>query len=194
MTLKEAKELIFEITSRFFAPENGVTVLWAEESQTEAEIPFVTLRTRNPVIGRSPNRNTDLSATYQCKIQVEVNLYTNGRKINELVDENTASADMMDFMLYIGSPEIEDVMAENQIDILLDSDIQDMTGIFRDVRYRYRAMATLNVTYWQTVSGASNMFGRELPNTSGGGTKILAENPIETIDEVEIKNGDDENE
>ena len=65
--------------------------------------------------------------------------------------------------------------------------IQDLSGVFIGVKYRYRAMVTLKVDYTDKVSGLYEMLGNTVPNPSGGGTIQQAAEPLQTIETVDIK-------
>ena len=184
MKIKEVKELLYQITGQFF---QGATVIWAETSSTEPELPFVTLRVRTPKSVLFPDTDAELESTYASSFMLEVNLYTNGRKRTNIETENTASADLQDFVRFLGSPELEDVMAREDISIMPEYPIQDLSGVFAGVKYRYRAMVTLKVDYTDKVSGLYEMLGNTVPNPSGGGTIQQAAEPLQTIETVDNK-------
>ncbi len=64
---------------------------------------------------------------------------------------------------------------------------RDLSFLENETAYRYRAMAEYAVSFVIQADGAYGIGGMEIPNSSGGGTKEMAETPIEAIKEVEIE-------
>lgn len=189
MNLDAVKDVIHNITEKFFA---GATVIWAEQINTKPVLPYVTLKVGNvnktvfPVIDKVGNR------FYPCSTILEVNLYTRGRMVTTGDYAtgnyaNTATSDMMDFFKFLESDEMVDYLAGNGIDILLNPPIRDLTELQNDSRYRYRSMAEATVSYLEDANGAYGISDmKEIPNSSGGGIKEMAETEGETFTSAEV--------
>lgn len=191
MTLEKVKEQICKVTEFYFA---GATVLWAELANTKPPLPYVTLkvghldRTAFPIEEETEERER----SYQCSTILEVNLYTKGKSM--ITEEkttgsyaNTALSDLTSFTNFLESEEITDRLAKDGIAISLMPPERDLSFLENETAYRYRAMAEYVVSFVIQADGAYGIGGMEIPNSSGGGTKAMAETPIEAIKEVEIE-------
>ena len=144
----------------------GATVIWSEQINTKPPLPYIALKCGG--VGRTsfPVGDGEGRRVYQSKTTWEVNLFTKGQLI-----------------------------AGYGMDIMLMPPVRDLTNLQNDSKYRYRAMAEFTVSFVQEADGPYGMGGMPLvPNSSGGGTKEMAEAETETIEEVEITEGgyDDE--
>lgn len=190
MTLEKVKEQICKITEFYFT---GATVLWAELANTKPPLPYVTLkighldRTAFPIEEETEERER----SYQCSTILEVNLYTRESMITEEKVTgsyaNTALSDLTSFTNFLESEEITDRLAKDGIAISLMPPARDLSFLENETAYRYRAMAEYAVSFVIQADGAYGIGGMEIPNSSGGGTKEMAETPIEAIKEVEIE-------
>ncbi len=190
MTLEKVKEQICKITEFYFT---GATVLWAELANTKPPLPYVTLkighldRTAFPIEEETEERER----SYQCSTILEVNLYTRESMITEEKVTgsyaNTALSDLTSFTNFLESEEITDRLAKDGIAISLMPPARDLSFLENETAYRYRAMAEYAVSFVIQADGAYGIGGMEIPNWSGGGTKEMAETPIEAIKEVEIE-------
>lgn len=190
MTLEKVKEQICKITEFYFT---GATVLWAELANTKPPLPYVTLkighldRTAFPIEEETEERER----SYQCSTILEVNLYTRESMITEEKVTgsyaNTALSDLTSFTNFLESEEITDKLAKDGIAISLMPPARDLSFLENETAYRYRAMAEYAVSFVIQADGAYGIGGMEIPNSSGGGTKEMAETPIEAIKEVEIE-------
>lgn len=197
MNLAEVKDRLYELTDSFF---KGATVIWSEQINTKPPLPYIALKCGG--VGRTsfPVGDGEGRRVYQSKTTWEVNLFTKGQPIT--VGEgvtgnyaNTAVSDLSEFANYLDSEEIVDIIAGYGMDITLMPPVRDLTNLQNDSKYRYRAMAEFTVSFVQEADGPYGMGGMPLvPNSSGGGTKEMAEAETETIEEVEITEGgyDDE--
>lgn len=190
MTLEKVKEQICKITEFYFT---GAKVLWAELANTKPPLPYVTLkighldRTAFPIEEETEERER----SYQCSTILEVNLYTRESMITEEKVTgsyaNTALSDLTSFTNFLESEEITDKLAKDGIAISLMPPARDLSFLENETAYRYRAMAEYAVSFVIQADGAYGIGGMEIPNWSGGGTKEMAETPIEAIKEVEIE-------
>ena len=124
---------------------------------------------------------------------VEINLYTQGRNLaaadEEPVYENTAIADLEDFLEFLDSDAALEFMDKHEISILIDGDVQDVSAILHDSDYQYRAMVRLKVSFCEVSYG---FFGQNdlerLPNDSHGGSVDMITPPY-VIEEVDVNGG-----
>lgn len=189
MSMSKIEGHIYELVAEFFA---GATVLWAEQMNTKPKVPYITLKTGAinksffPVSGDEPG-----TSFFICSTILEVNLFTPGRRREGagLTNyENTAVSDMMDFVLYLESEAVLDKLAGYDLDIQLMPPVRDLTELLNDSRYRYRSMAEFTVNFILESSGRFGVSGMEqIPNSSGGGNKELAESATETIENIVIE-------
>jgi len=201
MNLNEVKNAIYDVVSGYFA---GASVIWAEQINTTPSLPYVTLktggvgRTRVPVVdGDDFNR-----MHYPSTTTLEINLYTAGKPV-ETEDhtdresaekgftgnhENTAVSDLTDFFNYLESEYTTDYLTGKGVNICLNPPVRDLTSLQNNREYRFRAMAEASVSFsWE----ADNAYGvgcmPEIPDSSGGGNRKMAETPIEPIRKVVTK-------
>lgn len=192
MNLAEVKERLFDLTELFF---KGATVIWSEQINTKPPLPYVTLKCGGVNRTSFPVDDGDGRRVYQAKTTWEVNLYTKGQSIT--VGEgvtgnyaNTAVSDLTEFTIFLDSESIVDIIAGYGMDVTLMPPVRDLTNLQNDSKYRYRAMAEFSVSYVQEADGPYGTGGMPLvPNSSGGGTKEMADAVSETIEEVEITEG-----
>lgn len=192
MNLAEVKERLFDLTELFF---NGATVIWSEQINTKPPLPYVTLKCGGVNRTSFPVDDGDGRRVYQAKTTWEVNLYTKGQPIT--VGEgvtgnyaNTAVSDLTEFTVFLDSESVVDIIAGYGMDVTLMPPVRDLTNLQNDSKYRYRAMAEFSVSYVQEADGPYGTGGMPLvPNSSGGGTKEMADAVSETIEEVEITEG-----
>lgn len=190
MNLSQVREKLYEITAMFFAE---ATVIWAEQISTKPLVPYVTIKIGN--ISKSLFPYVDEKTRikyYPCSTIAEINLYTKGKLIhvNEKVTgnyENTALDDMMDFVKFIESETVTDIIVGYNLDIQLMPPIRDLSEIMNDTKYRYRSMAEFTINYMEEAKGLYGISGNEkIPNSSGGGCKKHKREEC-YFEEVEIK-------
>lgn len=201
MNLNEVKNVIYDAVSGYFA---GASVIWAEQTNTAPPLPYVTLkmggvgRTRVPVVdGNDFNR-----MHYPSTATLEINLYTAGKPV-ETADsmdkesaekgfldnhENTAVSDLTDFFCCLESEYTTDYLTGKGVDICLNPPVRDLTSLQNNRGYRFRAMAEASISFsWE----ADNAYGTgcmpDIPDSSGGGNRKMAETPIEPIRKVVTK-------
>ena len=176
MSLSKVKENVYDIVSGFFS---SGTVIWDKQVATKPKLPYVTLKTGSVTKKVFAVQDENLARWYECKTILEINVYTQGRKIN--IDdatisnyEDTSVDDLTDLVIYLESDEIQDVLAELNIDMSLKGDIRPLSNLMNDTKYRYRAMVEIELTWTEKTSGAYGMGQKEqLPNYSGGGSNTL---------------------
>lgn len=194
MNLSEAKNRIYEIVSMFF---EGATVLWSEQTATKPPVPYVTIRTGslNKTLFACNDEESG-KKYYLFSTILELNLYTKGRPVNAGSEtnnitinyENTALDDMMDFIKFLESDAVLDLVTEYGLDIQLNPPVRDLSELMNDTKYRYRSMAEFTVSYTEAAEGWYGISGNtQIPNSSGGGNQAFADAESYVIKEVEIK-------
>lgn len=189
MSLMQVRREVRKIVSDFFS--NG-TVLWAEQVVTKPKLPYITLKTGSLTKTAFPVQDDTLARWYSCKTVLELNVYTQGRKVgtdeNAISNyENTSVDDLADFVIYLESDEIQDVLAKLNISLSLKGDIRDMSVLMNDTKYRYRALAEFELSWTEKTSGAYGIGEKkQLPNYSGGGNDDLM-GETNLLERVEIK-------
>lgn len=199
MTLKAVRDVLYDITAMFF---NGATVIWAEQSNPQPQLPYITIKTGSPTKTAFPICEEDGTRYYPCGIPFEVNLCTNGEKVvfGENVTENyanTSVSDMLDFVMFLESDTMVDYIVEKGIEISLIPPVRDLSELLNDnSSYRFRSMAEFAVTFNGDATGPYGLGGASLPNSSGGGTMEMASAEGSAFVETEIteggKNNDEE--
>lgn len=195
MNLNQVKAKLYDLTDKFF---EGAAIIWTEQGNTLPKLPYVTLRTGSLNKTLFPVED-DGSRYYHCETVLEVNLYTQGKPvtIEECVTssyENTVVSDLMEFVLFLESPEMVDKIANDGMDIQLMQNVRDLSELINDNSYRYRAMSEFTVTFVEKVSGRFNLSGDGIADTtdivenaSGGGTVEQRKAKSYTIKRVTVK-------
>lgn len=189
MNLEMVKEVLYEIAVMFF---QKAAVIWAEQMNTKPPLPYITLKTSGINRTRFPIVEDDGSRYYPCSTIMEINLYTKGKSVTEGKNVtgnfmNTAASDLNDFFIFIESEEITELLAEKGMDISLKLPIRDLTGLENDSRYRYRAMAEADISFSLEADGLYGIGGmQDIPNSSGGGTREMAETETDMIKEADV--------
>lgn len=191
MNLSQVRDKLFDITAMFF---EQATVIWAEQIATKSLVPYVTIKTGsiNKPLFPCVDDETKIKY-YPCSTIAEINLYTKGRPINVSENmtgnyENTALDDMMDFIKFIESDVVIDIIAKHGLDIQLMSPIRDLSELMNDTTYRYRSMAEFTINYIEEAKGQYGISSNaQIPNSSGGGKKDFDKEELYVIESIEIK-------
>lgn len=190
MNLAEVKEKLYDLTEMFF---RGATIIWSEQINTKPPLPYVTLKCGGINRTSFTVDDGDGRRVYHAKTTLEVNLFTKGQPITagEGVtgnNANTATSDLMEFANFIESEELTDIIAGHGMDVMFMPPVRDLSELQNDSKYRYRAMAEFTVSFAQEANGLYGLGGMPLmPNSSGGGSKEMAETEIGIIETVEIE-------
>lgn len=191
MNMSELREKVYELTEMFFS---DATIIWSEQIATKPKPPYVTLKVSGINKPLHPIRDEESGAFfYPCSTLLEVNLYTMGKPITIAQGvtgnyENTAQDDLMEFIKFLESERVLDLLEQYNLDIQLIPPIRDLTELMNETKYRYRAMAELTISYMEVAEGGygiSNM--PNIPNFSGGGNPELADVETYEIEEIEIE-------
>ena len=189
MNVTDLKEHIYDFVADYF---RRATVVWANEYMAKPKYPLVTIKPKTLNIGNmSIDRSVDgeHAATYNASIPVEINLYTKGMQVGGTASTmssmvNTALEDLMQFVVYLHSPFALNKMKKLDMCMLLNGQVQDLSGLLEDNRYEYRAMCELDVTFLLNFYGAYNTIEK---TSSGGGDDDLINAKTGWFEEAEIK-------
>lgn len=177
MGFKEMKTAMFDCATSFF----GDHVVFSEQKMAKQGAPLITLKFGNvrrklhPVTNYIMESDDDLTMEFQMQADMEVNLFTQGRKIGGETYENTALSDLTDFVNYIES--VNAIQRWSELDLtvqLMDGTLNDLSEIINETRFRYRARAVFRVYYVETTYGPWGQGGTTAPNASGGGNDQLS--------------------
>ena len=188
-TFDTVRERLYDITARFFA---GATVIWAEQTNTQANLPYVTMKLGGIRRSTHPVCDPAFGPCYHCETVAEFNLYTQGRAITVAKKAtgnfvNTAASDLMEFANFMESPGVIDALSNPPISVILKGEVRDLSFLENDRHNRYRAMAEFDVSYVMPADGWYGVLGNQAPNASGGDTEGLASEVIEAIEEAEVE-------
>ena len=189
MTIAELREYIYDFVANYF---KGATVVWANEYMAKPVYPLVTIKLKTLDIGNMSiegELDGEYNAAYNASIPVEINLYTKGMSIGSSTGivssmANTALEDLMQFVVYLHSPFCVAQMHDKDMCMLLNGQVQDLSGLLEDNRYEYRAMCELNVTFLLNFYGAYNTIEK---TASGGGDDELINAKTGWFEDAEIE-------
>lgn len=187
MRLSALKELLREFFKSYF-PDSSV--VFANQSRSpKPETPLVVLsfgNARRPIFPVTSYIDGEVVNNYATSIPVVVDLFTNGRPVynpstgRNAGYEDTAEDDLLAFADFINSNHAQAWYRNVDIAILVDGEVQNLTGAINDNNYEYRARINLLVYYTQSaVSHAAILHDESLqyPDGEGGYT---SEPPVET--------------
>ena len=186
MTVGEAKAIFRQIAVEYFA---GGEVVWGSlQAAVKPGLPFLILQTGNVIRTRDTIRPADELGRYiPEKLLVDINLYTPGKQVTTAYGsyrENTAVADLDDFVNYLISPYAQQKMRENNIAITLEGGISDLSTVVDD-EYEYRARQEIYLHFTGESAGYAGISREDWEQTpSGGGTAALAADTDDEIEEV----------
>ena len=188
MNLSEAKRALFSVCVMFFGADK---VIWAEQGNTKLKPPYITLKFRDVERTAFPIEK-DGERYYECSVPADINLYSSGKEMKTVgektikVYENIATSDLMDFFNFLDSDEVTDMLDNEGVSVLLNSDVRDLSELEHESGYRYRAMAEVTISYAFEANGKYGISSmKEIPNSSNGGTKDM-DKGVDEVGKVEI--------
>lgn len=163
MTQGTAKALIYDAVSKYFS---GATVAWSNQDRVAIpQKPFIRMTAGNLKRNRFPAvRIVDgiPVASYACSFSLMLDLFTHGQAIaGSEQRENTAVEDLASFVDHLDSEYMADLCARNDITILLDSDVIDLSAAIHDAHYEFRSEVTLTVSFVHEAVGYTGTVGEE---------------------------------
>ncbi len=157
-----AKELFRSLTKEYFA---GANVVLANQSRTaKQKVPLVVLTPGNVQRPQSANYtlvDDELIGHYLSRLSITVDLFTNGSPVIDpdtgrtVSYEDSAVDDMLSFVDFLNSEHTVNWCHQNDVSILIDGDVQNLTGIVNDTSYEFRSRLTVLFYFTQKTVGAS---------------------------------------
>ena len=216
MRLYDLKEYVYTLVHSYF--QNAI-ITWANEVSIKKKPPQITLQLSNVRRSTHPidedQNNGEIIRCYPSTVMLTINSYITGKgAINESPD-NTAVADLNEFLNYIDSPEMVDVLYQVGLSFSIASPVQDIPRLLGTTHYEYRAMVELQIDFTQEVAGMYSMghpatekvFDTETetwvepilvqeedwePTASGGGSYEMENAPLMSFDIVELEENKEE--
>ena len=155
MRLMQARELFRQLTATYFS---GAQIVFTNQSRAaKQKQPLVVITTGN--VNRPSNPNYDNVdgvpvSYYLSRLPITVDLFTNGFPVIDeetgqtVAYEDNALDDMLSFADFLNSPYTVRWSHDNDVAIVIDGDVMNMTGLVNDNNYEYRAR--LNVLFFFT--------------------------------------------
>lgn len=197
MRLSEIKELIRSITKEYF---EKATVVFSKESRAvKPQLPLITISTGNvkrTVYSAREWEDETLVDNYLSSFPIQFDLFTHGSPVVDdetgaiIAYENTAVDDMLSFADFLNSEYVNLIADENDIAILTDSGVIDLTGLVNDNNYEYRSQMSATVYFTHKAKGHTSVLsedGKFKETSSNGGTAELSEKETGYFTEVDIK-------
>ena len=164
MRVDQARRLFKELTSEYFAAAN---VVFANQSRSPMQkLALVLLTPGNVQRPQSPNYEVidgEYVGNYLSRFSITVDLFTNGAPV---VDEETgqtvayednALEDMLSFADFLNSEYVVDWCHRNDVAILVDGDVLDLTARVNDTSYQYRSRLTVQFYFTQRAIGRAGV-------------------------------------
>ena len=162
MRVSQAKELFHQLVSSYFA---GAKVTFTRQSRVaKPQIPLIALTPGNVKRPLAPVYKVIdgvLVGHYASQISIQVDLFTHGSPVIDeetgriVAYENTAVDDMMFFADFLNSQHTTDWCHKHDVAILIDGDVQDLTGLVNDNNYEFRSRMTVVFYFTQKSIGYS---------------------------------------
>lgn len=216
MRLYDLKEYVLTLVHSYF---QNATITWANEVSIKKKPPQITLQLNN--IRRSThqideNRNNgEIIRCYPSTVMLTINSYITGKGAINESPGNTAVADLNEFLNYIDSPEMVDVLYQAGLSFSIASPVQDIPRLLGTTHYEYRAMVEFQIDFTQEVAGmysighpaSEKVFDTETetwvesipvpkedwePTASGGGNYEMENAPLMSFDIVELEENKEE--
>lgn len=188
MNIGEVKQFLHDLVAMYHP---GVTIAWAKTGGVKPKAPFISLAYRNLERSQFPVTNDEGDNYYNYSMIFEINLYTKGKEVkvgDEKYFENTAVEDLDEFIRFLDSPKITDITSGNNVTIVFNPPVRDVSELIGDTKFNYRSMAEFTVSFTDLASGEYGIHNKtNVPNPSGGGTQEYAGAVIKPIESVAIE-------
>jgi len=98
---------------------------------------------------------------------MQVDLFTSGLPVVEeetgktIAFENTAMDDMLSFADFLNSQHTVEWCHDRDVSVLIDGDVQDLTGIVNDNNYEFRSRLSVLFYFTQTAVGHSAVLSED---------------------------------
>ena len=164
MTLSEAREFVRRLAEDYFG---GYNVIFSNQSRVpKPGIPLVVLSVGPVKRPQAPiNVDTDegyIVGVYGTTFPITVDLFTNGTPVIDedgqtVAYEDSSIDELTGFVDYINGPEGVDVCTANDVSLLVQNDIQNLTGLINDTNYEYRSRVDITVSFTHETKPAKNI-------------------------------------
>lgn len=168
MRVSQAKELFRQLTKSYFA---GATVTYTRQSRAaKSKAPLVTITPGNVKRSLHPAYKMQDGVqvgSYPSRISMTLDLFTNGAPVIDdetgktVAYENTAMDDMLAFADFLGSQYAIEWCNRNDVSILIEGDVQDLTGIVNDNNYEFRSRMIVMFYFTQQTVGSTAVLSEE---------------------------------
>ena len=196
MTAESLRQTLLTIVRMYFGSAN---VIWGWGNYTKLSKPLVMLSLRTCVKSTHPIVKVKEGVAYNSypsTAKLDVNLITRGKEETTpqnftAVYDNTAASDLEEFCLFVESAKVSYICDENNITILQDGNVTDVTALIDGIEQEYRAMVSFTIDYMNEVSGNYNLNDKPepfKPTASGGRTDEIVNSDIGyfvKVDEIE---------
>lgn len=150
MRVGQAKELFRALTQQYFG---GANVVFANQSRTaKQKEPLVVLTPGNVHRPQAPNYtfvDGEVVGHYLSRFSITVDLFTNGSPVVDeasgkvVAYEDNAVDDMLSFADFLNSEHTVQWSHQNDVSILIDGDVLNLTGVVNDTSYEFRSRLTV---------------------------------------------------
>ena len=168
MRAQTARELFREITQSYF--DSG-TVIFSFQSRVEKkDVPLVVLTpgpVRRPYMPNDMIVNGVVVGCYESKFNVTIDLFTHGLAVidpdsRKIVGyENSAMNDMLAFCDYLNSRYVTNWLSLNDAAVLVDGDVQDVSGVINETNYEYRSRINVSLNFTEKAVGYAGVADEE---------------------------------
>ena len=216
MRLYDLKEYVRTLVHSYF---QNATITWANEVSIKKKPPQITLqlsnirRTTHPI--DEDQNSGEIIRYYPSTALLTINSFIIGKGAANESPDNTAVADLNEFLNYIDSPEMVDVLFQVGLSFSIASPVQDIPRLLGTTHYEYRAMVEFQIDFTQELAGSYSLghpasekaFDTETetwvesipvreedwePTASGGGSYEMENVPLMIFDVVELKENKEE--
>lgn len=188
MTIEEVKDKIHDVAASFFDPKS---VFFAEQKMSAKAVPMITLtfgdltKTLHPII-ENDSFPEERVMVWTVSSLLDIDVFTMGRpKGNNFI--NTAVSDLQDFIYFLESDEIIDELSMYGITLLPQTGVRNISELFNDTKFRYRANTEFMVNFTEATGGPYNSRNHVVPSPSGGGRQEYVDAETGYFESVEIK-------
>lgn len=160
MRVSEAKELFRQLTSSYFT---GAMVVFARQSRAaKTDLPLVSITPGNVKRHTNPVYRTigdTAVGSYQSHLSMTVDLFTHGKAVMDdetnavVAYEDTALDDMLAFADFLNSDYAVEWSHNNDVAIIVEGNVQNMSGLLNDNNYEYRSRLNVVIYFTQHMVG-----------------------------------------
>lgn len=209
MRLYDLKEYVYTLVHSYFQHS---AITWANEVHIKKKPPQITLQlsdVRRSTYTIDEKADGEIIRYYPSTVMLTINSFIIGKGSANESPDNTAVADLNEFLNYIDSPEMVDVLCQSGLSFSVTGPIQDVPKLLGTTHYEYRAMMQFQIDFTQEVSGRYSLGhpSSELvfdimtekwveppiiseeewePTASGGGSYDLENAPQQLFEEIEL--------